>query len=86
MTMAQLTVRGVPEDVKKYLERRAKQEGLSVNRVVLDGLRQMARTDEERARRRKALQRFVGMWTHEEAEEVRQRLADTEQIEEEMWR
>jgi plasmid stability protein len=84
--MAQLTVRGVPEDLKQGLEREAKDEGLSLNRMALEALRLGLTQAQEVKARRQALERFVGMWTHEEAAEVRQRLADTERIDEEMWR
>jgi len=84
MTMAQLTVRGVPEDAKRELERRAKAAGLSVSRLLLNMIGDGTRpTAEEKARRRAALQRFVGMWTKEEADEFRKRIADMERVDKE---
>jgi plasmid stability protein len=84
--MAQLTVRGVPDDVKKELERRARAEGLSVNRVVVNMLRENVRAEQEKARRRQALRRFVGSWSKEDVAELKERLAEMRQIDEDMWR
>jgi plasmid stability protein len=85
MTMAQLTVRGVPEDVKEYFERRARREGLSVNRVVLNQLCTAAAADEKQARVRAAVARLAGSWTTEEIAEFKERLAEMRQVDEEMW-
>jgi len=86
MTMAQLTVRGVPEGLKDGLEREAKDEGLSLNRMAVEALRLgLTRAQEVRAQR-KALEQFVGTWTQEEADAVRARLAEQRQIDEELWR
>ena len=86
MMMAQLTVRGVPEDVKEELERRARELGLSLNRVALNLLCEGARpTEADKARRRAALQRLVGSWTPDEVAEFKERLAEMRRIDEEMW-
>ena len=84
--MAQLTVRGVPDDIKQELEREARAEGLSVNRLLLDVLRLGLTRAQEVKARRQALERFVGTWTKEEVAEFNERLAEMRQIDEEMWR
>lgn len=84
--MAQLTVRGVPEDLKKEIELEAKEEGLSLNRMTLETLRLGLERAREVRERTKALERFVGIWTPEHAEEVRARIAEMRQIDEELWR
>lgn len=84
--MAQLTIRGVPEDIKRELEHRARAAGLSVNRLVLNMLADRARpTAEEKTRRREAIRRLAGSWTPEEIAHFKERLAEMRRIDEEMW-
>jgi len=82
--MVQLTVRGVPEDIKRALEQRAKEQGLSVNRVVL-GLvcRGLGRRLDGKPHRPRNLERYFGTWTEEKARAFEERLADQSRVEEE---
>jgi hypothetical protein len=81
--MTQLTVRGVDEQLLRALKERASQRGISVNRLVLDTLRQMEGLGPNRntQQRYHDLDYLVGTWSDEEYEEFQTALAQQRQIE-----
>jgi len=77
----QLTIRAVPDDVARQLERVSHESGRSVNSVVNDIL---AEAVGEQGRRRR-LQRYATWTPHDEAE-FEQALQAQRQVDEAMWR
>ena len=76
-----LTIRGVPEDVARKLQRLSKRRGLSVNTAVLDILRQAVGSDARRER----LARYA-TWTTDDLAQVEEAVAAQRVIDESPWR
>ena len=82
MGMAQLTLRGVPDEVQSELKRRALSEGLSMNRLAVKILREgLERGAARGLNERRDLSAFVGIWSEEEADAFDEVLADIRQFE-----
>ena len=76
---AQVTIRNVPPDVEAALRRRAREEGKSLNAVMVEAL---SRDVEPRVYRDLAW--FAGTWVEDPAFD--EAIAAQDQIDEEMWR
>ena len=89
MTLKQLTVRGLEEDVVRELQRIAEEEGLSLNQSVQKllrrGLGQLETSDDEGVIG-DSLDHLFGTWSSEEADEFDKAVADFEVIDESIWR
>jgi plasmid stability protein len=79
--MKQLTVRGVPDEVARRLERISRDKGQSVNTTVLEIIRQAVGVDE----RRRRLARYA-TWTEDDLAEFQKALAGQRVIDESLWR
>ena len=77
----QLTLRGVPDEVARQLEKVSHESGQSVNAVVNDIL---ADAVGEQGRRRR-LERYA-TWTPEDQAEFEQALQAQRQVDQAMWR
>ena len=77
----QLSIRNVPEDVAKRLTELSRDQGKSVNTLVLEILGEAVGVDERRTR----LQRYV-TWSREDAEEFDAALRAQRVIDEDLWR
>lgn len=76
---AQFTIRGVPRAVEETLRRRARTEGKSLNRVLLEALTASTEPIEHHD-----LDWIAGTWV--EDPEFDQAVAAQDRIDEEMWR
>jgi plasmid stability protein len=77
----QMTIRGVPDDVARKLERLSRERGRSVNTTVVEILRHAVGSDARRER----LARHA-TWTAEELEQVEEAVAAQRVIDESLWR
>jgi hypothetical protein len=77
----QLTIRNVPAEVGKRLDRLSRERGQSLNTVVVGILTESVGVDARRAR----LQRFA-TWTDEDAAAFDQALASQRVIDADLWR
>jgi hypothetical protein len=85
--MTQLTVRDVDERLGEALKREADARGMSVNRLVLQLLREslgLAPSSELAAYT--DLDHLAGTWSAEDAAEFERRLAGQRSIDESLWR
>ncbi|GIV69498.1 FitA-like ribbon-helix-helix domain-containing protein [Caldilinea sp.] len=82
--MTQLTIRGVDERLHKALKEKAEEQGISVNRLALDALRQSVGLVDSQ-RRHHDLDHLAGTWTEEEYEEFQKALELQRRIEPELW-
>ena len=89
MTLKQLTVRGLDEDVVRELQRIAEEEDLSLNQSVRKllrrGLGQSGSSNDEGVIG-DSLDHLFGTWSREEADEFDRAVADFEVIDESIWR
>jgi len=77
----QMTIRGVPDEVARKLERLSRQRGSSVNTTVVEILRQAVGVNARRER----LARYA-TWTREEFDQFEKALAEQRVIDEALWR
>jgi plasmid stability protein len=85
--MNAITVRNLPPDVAKAIRRKAREERLSLNQVVIKLLEEATGTTRKPSKRlvHHDLDRFFGTWTSEEADAFDQALRKQRQIDPEMW-
>lgn len=86
--MKQITIRDIPEVVKKAVLKEASTKGLSLNRAVLS-LLDRAVTGGGRERKKKTLHHELdhlsGIWSEDEAEAFDKHLDSQRRIDEELW-
>ena len=82
--MRHLTIRNVPADLARRLDEERRARGRSLNQTVLELLAQAVGLG--RGRRSNGLGELAGTWSREEHEAFEHAVAETEQIDEELWR
>lgn len=80
-----LTVRKLPADLAKALERDKKRRGTSLNQTVIELLAQSLGIDPS-AERSNGLKRLAGTWTDRQLKSSTKAISTTESIDEELWR
>jgi hypothetical protein len=83
--MGYLTVRDVPNDLVKALQKETRQRGKSLNQTVIDLLKQalgLGWISPEA----NGLEKLAGTWSQEEFDRFEQATAVFERIDEEQWR
>jgi plasmid stability protein len=78
-----LTVRNVPEALAERLDEARRARGRSLNQTVLDLLAQALGVAGERTN---GLHALAGSWTPEEQAVIERAIADSERVDEELWR
>lgn len=85
--MMQLTVRDVDERLSSALKQEAAARGLSVNRLVLQLLRESVGLSSSREPTLFTdLDHLAGSWSDEEAAEFERQLAGQRAVDDELWR
>lgn len=82
--MKHLTVRNLPQEVARALEDVKRRRGLSLNQTVIELLGQGLGVSELRPSN--GLARLAGTWSKADLVEFEAAIADTERIDDEMWR
>jgi len=82
--MRHLTIRNVPPDLAQRLEQEKRTSGQSLNQTVLDLLARA--TGLERRRPSNGLAELAGRWSADEQMAFDRSIAETEQIDPELWR
>lgn len=77
----QLTIRSVPDEVKRRLESISRSRGQSVNTTVLQILEEALGTHQRKQRLMK-----YATWNEEDLAEFQEILADQRRIDDELWR
>lgn len=83
--MRHLTIRNVPTDLAGRLQEEKRLRGRSLNQTVLDLLSQAVGLA-DRGPRSNGLHALAGTWSADDQEEFERAVADTEQIDGELWR
>lgn len=83
MKTHQFTIRDVPDSVSRVLRRQARERGLSLNRLLVELLRNAAGVANTPARRHD-LDHLAGTWVHDPA--VDRALAEQRKVDERDWR
>lgn len=82
--MKYLTVRNLPPDLARALERAKERSGASLNQTVIDLLRRALGLSE--AEPSNGLAALAGAWSEHDLAEFEAAVADFERIDEEVWR
>lgn len=83
--MHHLTVRNVPSDLAKALDREKRRRGASLNQTILDLLRQSLGVGTG-SPKSNGLAALAGDWSESDLREFEACIAITEQIDEDLWR
>jgi len=85
--MKTLTLRGIDDELAEELEKTAKQRHDSMNRVILQLLRDKLGLSKRRFRKaHHDLDDLAGTWTEEEAREFDDVVREFSRIDEELWK
>lgn len=84
--MKAITLRNIPIELAKMLERKARKEGKSLNRVVIELLLRACALDRENAPVNRDFEQFFGSWTREEAEAFDASLAEQRKVDPDLWK
>lgn len=85
--MKSITIRGIEPEIAEKLKKTAEQEGKSVNQYMLDSLKQLLgfTKSKQYTREYSDLDNLFGRWTDDEFKAIHDTIADSRQIEEELW-
>jgi len=83
--MKNLTLRGCDDDLALALKKTSKQRGVSVNRLILETLREKLLNSGKARYRHDDLDHLAGTWSEEEAAAFEHATAGFEEIEEALW-
>lgn len=82
--MKQITIRGVPENLSRALQKERKRRGTSLNQTTLDLLVQALGIGSSRYDN--GLSKFSGTWSQEELAAFEKQIEVFEQIDSELWK
>ena len=81
----QITVRAIPDELKREIESRAQADGESLNKSVIHLLKQAVGLDRPE-RKKRDLSAFAGTWTEAEAAEFDRSVRIFDTIDEDLWK
>ncbi len=86
--MKAVTLRNIPTELVRVIERRARQSGKSLNRTIIEALEASLLNRPKKKERRvyHDLDWMVGSWTKGEADEFDRALAEQRTIDPELWK
>ncbi|MFZ3111189.1 MAG: hypothetical protein WA234_10950 [Rectinemataceae bacterium] len=83
--MKNVTLRGCDDDLALALKKTSKQRGVSINRLILETLREKLLDTGRSCRRHDDLDHLAGTWSEEEAAAFERKTAEFEEIDEALW-
>lgn len=83
--MKHLTVRNLPGELGRALEKEKRRRGTSLNQTIIDLLGQGLGLG-PRAKRQNGLRHLAGTWSDEQRARFESAVASTEQLDNELWR
>jgi plasmid stability protein len=87
--MKQITIRSIPEEVRKTVQREAAQKGLSLNKAFIS-LLERAVSGKAQEKKKKVLyhdlDQFAGLWSREEAAEFDKNVKSQRKVDAELWK
>ncbi len=86
--MKSMTIRGLNDSLAEKLKQTAKQEGKSVNQLVIETLRKKFNMEKEKkfTKIHHDLDHLFGKWSQEEFEFIQDKIDSIRQIDEELWK
>ncbi|MCX7026003.1 MAG: hypothetical protein NT061_00635 [Spirochaetes bacterium] len=83
--MANISLRGCDEELSRAMKQVSVRKGMSVNRLILETLRESLLSSNAKKRRHDDLDYLAGTWNEEEARTFDLTVADFEKIDEDLW-
>jgi len=87
--MKQITIRNIPEEVKKAIQKEAHRKGVSMNKAIISLLERTVKATSPVKKKRilyHDLDHLAGTWSNEEAKEFRKNTRMFEKINEDVWK
>lgn len=86
--MKAMTVRGLNDSLAEKLKQTAKQEGKSVNKLIIETLKKKFNMEKEKKFTKiyHDLDHLFGKWSQEEFERIQEKIDSERKIDEELWR
>jgi plasmid stability protein len=87
--MKQITIRSIPDEVKKTVQKEAAQKGVSLNKAIISLLEQAVGTKTPMRKKRvlyNDLDHLAGLWSREEAAEFDKNLNAQRKVDPELWK
>ena len=87
--MKQITIRSIPDEVKKTVQKEAAQKGISLNKAIISHLERAVGTMAPEKKKRVLyadLDRRAGLWSREEAAAFDKNLKAQRKVDTELWK
>lgn len=87
--MKQITIRSIPEEVKKTVQKEAERKGVSLNKAIISLLERAVGTRAPEKRKKVLyhdLDHLAGLWSREEAAEFDKNLKAQRKVDTELWK
>jgi hypothetical protein len=87
--MKQITLRSIPENVKKTVKKEAERKGVSLNKAIISLLEQAVggkAPDKKKRVLYHDLDHLAGLWSREEAAAFDKHLKGQRKVDEELWK
>ena len=86
--MKQITLRDIPDDIAKAIEKKSKKEKLSLNRTIISLLERGTGVSGHKSEKPlyHDLDHLFGAWSKKEAEEIEGNLKAQRRIDDELWK
>ena len=86
--MKVVTLRGIPVELARILQRKSREEGKSLNRVVIDLLLEACgiRKSSSAPKVNHDFDEFFGVWSRKEADDFDAALSDQRRVDPEIWK
>ncbi len=87
--MKQITIRNIPEEVKKAIQKEAQRKGVSMSKAIISLLERTVETKSTEKKKRVLyhdLDHLAGIWSQEEAKEFGRNTRMFEKIDEDVWK
>jgi len=85
----QITIRSIPDEVKKTVQKEAAQKGVSLNKAIISLLERAVGTKAEEKKKRVLyddLDHLAGLWSREEAAQFDKTLKAQRKVDTELWK
>lgn len=87
--MKQITIRSIPDEVKKTVQKEAAQKGVSLNKAIISLLERAVGAKAQGKKKRVLyddLDHLAGLWSREEAAEFDKTLKAQRKVDAELWK
>lgn len=84
--MKSITIHGIDKETEKLIQKRAKSEGTSVNKIVKGLLAKALGTDKNKQDNQEEYLDLFGIWTEDDEKSFFEAIKDLEQVHPEDWK